>query len=539
MVGFWGREQEASPKMKAELQLAVAFAVSSAAFLGGTLSAADGKVEITVADKDTQQPIPVRMHLKDQRGKPVLPPRTVSWDDHFVFDGSLNLKLRPGKFTFEVERGPEYRVRTGEFEIRRGADDAHAMVLERFVDMKREGWWSGELHIHRRLQDIELLMQAEDLHVAPVITWWNDKDQWSDQPLPEDLVQAFDGNRFYHRMAGEDEREGGALLYFNLPKPLPLSGSAREFPSPVKFLEMARANDGVHVDVEKPFWWDMPVWVATKKIDSIGLAHNHLWRSGVLDNEAWGKPRDMAEYPSPHGNGRWSQDIYYQLLNCGLRIPPSAGSASGVLRNPVGYNRVYVFCGEELTYERWWEGLRAGRVVVTNGPLLRPLVNGKLPGHVFAADQGETIELNISLEFSTRDKIERLEIVCNGRVEHAVRTSRIRRARGATADAHVPGKWLDVDPRSHQQRADVSLRVDRTILRGDRARAANQQEVGAVLSRLGVRAGQANPPGGFGAATGGAAVPSSSARLLAETRRGRQRRVRECTHLAPRDGIEN
>ena len=140
----------------------------------------------------------------------------------------------------------------------------------------------------------------------------------------------------------------------------------------------------------------------------------------MLDNEAWGKTRDMAEYPAPHGNGRWSQDIYYQLLNCGLRIPPSAGSASGVLRNPVGYNRVYVFCGEELTYERWWEGLRAGRVVVTNGPLLRPLVNGKLPGHVFAADQGETIELNISLEFSTRDKIERLEIVRNGRVEHAV-----------------------------------------------------------------------------------------------------------------------
>ena len=28
--------------------------------------------------------------------------------------------------------------------------------------------------------------------------------------------------------------------------------------------------------------------------------------------------------------------IYYHLLNCGLRVPPSAGSASGVLPNPVG-----------------------------------------------------------------------------------------------------------------------------------------------------------------------------------------------------------
>ena len=39
-------------------------------------------------------------------------------------------------------------------------------------------------------------------------------------------------------------------------------------------------------------------------------------------------------------DGYWTQDIYYALLNCGLRIPPSAGSASGVLPNPVGYNRV-------------------------------------------------------------------------------------------------------------------------------------------------------------------------------------------------------
>ena len=214
--------------MKAKLQLTLAFAVSYAAFLGGRSPPPMAKSRLRWLTR-RQQPIPVRMHLIDERGKPVRPPRTVAWDDHFVFDGSLSLKLRPGKYTFEVERGPEYRVRTGEFEIRRGADDAHAIVLERFVDMKREGWWSGELHIHRPLQDMELLMRAEDLHVAPVITWWNDKDQWSEQPLPEELVHAFDDNRFYHRMAGENEREGGALLYFHLPKPLPLSGSTREF----------------------------------------------------------------------------------------------------------------------------------------------------------------------------------------------------------------------------------------------------------------------------------------------------------------------
>ena len=89
--------------------------------------------------------------------------------------------------------------------------------LERLADLAAEGWWSGELHVHRPVEAIELLMRAEDLHVAPVITWWNKNNLWDDQEaVPADPLVRFDGNRFYHLMAGEDEREGGALLYFNL-----------------------------------------------------------------------------------------------------------------------------------------------------------------------------------------------------------------------------------------------------------------------------------------------------------------------------------
>ena len=147
-----------------------------------------------------------------------------------------------------------------------------------------------------------------------------------------------------------------------------------------------------------------------------------MQRDGMLANEAWGKPRDNREYPDPHGNGFWSQDIYYRLLECGIRIPPSAGSASGVLANPVGYNRVYVHCGEVLEYDQWWENLRAGRVVVTNGPLIRdPRVNDELPGHVLRAEEGETLELHAALNLSIRERVDYLEIVKNGEVAHEVR----------------------------------------------------------------------------------------------------------------------
>jgi len=54
-------------------------------------------------------------------------------------------------------------------------------------------------------------------------------------------------------MAGEDEREGGALLFFHLKQPLPIAGAAREYPSPMKFVAEARKHAGVWIDVEKPF----------------------------------------------------------------------------------------------------------------------------------------------------------------------------------------------------------------------------------------------------------------------------------------------
>src|SRR5262249_31268554 len=156
------------------------------------------------------------------------------------------------------------------------------------------------------------------------------------------------------------------------------------------------------------------------KAPSSGLAHNHLWRRGVLDNGAWGRPRLRERSPPPAGNGYWSQEIYYHMLNCGLRLPPSAGSASGVLPNPVGYNRVYVHVGKDLGHDKWWDGLRAGRSFVTNGPLLRVRSDDKLRGHVFTAAKRQEIVIDLKASLTTRDAVERIEVIKDGAVERAV-----------------------------------------------------------------------------------------------------------------------
>jgi hypothetical protein len=375
------------------------------------------KIDLSVLDKQSGKPVPCRIHLKDSAGKAQQVPGLPFFRDHFVCNGTVALELKPGEYTYEIERGPEYSRASGKFTVKDKGTAAVKAELERLVNMPAEGWWPGELHVHRLVEDIELLMKAEDLHIAPVITWWNNRNQWATQKrLPEKLLIQFDNNRYYHVMAGEDEREGGALLYFNLPQPLPITGASREYPSPIKFLSEARKQKNVWIDIEKPFWWDTPVWLATGQVDSIGLANNHMCRSEVRDAEAWGKPRDKVRLPPPHGNGLWTQEIYYQVLNSGLRLPPSAGSASGVLPNPVGHNRLYVHNGKELDYDGWWQHLRAGQCFVTNGPLLRVEADGKLPGHVFTGGEGREISIEIKAKLTSREPVPFLEIVQNGQV---------------------------------------------------------------------------------------------------------------------------
>jgi hypothetical protein len=108
-------------------------------------------------------------------------------------------------------------------------------------------------------------------------------------------------------------------------------------------------------------------------------------------------------------------------LNCGLHVPPAAGSGCGTNDNPVGTNRVYVYCGDEFSLERWWGGLEAGRVFVTNGPLLRPTVEGHAPGYVFRLGKAESLSLEIGLDLATRVPVEYLQIVKNGEVAVEVR----------------------------------------------------------------------------------------------------------------------
>ncbi len=407
--------------------------------------AADPACELQInVDEARGQALPCRVHLSGPDGKPVTAPGLPFWKDHFSCSGQVTLKLAPGNYRYEIERGPEHQRLAGTVELK--ADRGHTLHarLDRIAELKRQGWYSGDLHVHRPVEEIELLMKAEDLHVAPVITWWNQRTLWAGKDRPREPLRRFDGDRYAHQMAGEDERGGGALLYFHLDEPLPITEAKREHPSPLTFVAEARKRSkDVWIDIEKPFWWDVPTWLASGRMDSIGLANNHMCRRTVSPTEAWGRPRDERELPPPLGNGRWTQQIYYNILDSGIRIPPSAGSASGVLPNPVGYNRVYVHVDSPFTYEKWWAGLKAGRSFVTNGPLLLCKADGQLPGHVFKGQEGKPLTLRLDLSLVTNDRVKAIEVVHNGKVVQRTDTDDVlAQTRSATLTVRNSGWFL-------------------------------------------------------------------------------------------------
>src|SRR5262249_3350496 len=100
-------------------------------------------LEIHVVD-NSGRPVPCRVHLTDAAGNAQRAGKLPFWRDHFVCPGSAELELRPGKYDYEIERGPEYRRAAGSVEISGGVKQV-SVTLERIADLAARGWWSGEL----------------------------------------------------------------------------------------------------------------------------------------------------------------------------------------------------------------------------------------------------------------------------------------------------------------------------------------------------------------------------------------------------------
>jgi hypothetical protein len=378
----------------------------------------DGVITISVADEDTGDPLAVRMELR-KKGRPVRirPEGAISQDGYLVFEGSVTLELKQGTYEFFIEAGPEYQFRQGHFIIERHSEDESKVQLKRRVNMRAEGWWAGDLDVKQHFDNLPLLMRAAGVEFAPVTMAENNhgKCQELQQSPNTDISES--SPPFFGPWAEVNNQLGGPLLFLaqdQLPNVCEL-GTGSTLPT-------LRSTEALAVALS-PYAWDLPIWIASGKLDAIEIIHRNALLDKTIDRERDGYQRDKKLFPGGMGNGRWSEAVYHHLLNCGLHIPPAAGSGSGSNGNPLGTNRTYAYCGERCTPASWLATLKAGQVMVTNGPLLRVKVEGHSPGHVFHLSAGDerNFQASMSVTFYERAPVEYLEFVRNGEVVHRVR----------------------------------------------------------------------------------------------------------------------
>ena len=70
---------------------------------------ASGQLEVHVIDRDTGEPLAVRMHLKNAQGKVIKPPGVPALGDHFVFYDKIVLHLPNGGYEFS-NCGADFRA---------------------------------------------------------------------------------------------------------------------------------------------------------------------------------------------------------------------------------------------------------------------------------------------------------------------------------------------------------------------------------------------------------------------------------------------
>jgi len=267
----------------------------------------------------------------------------------FYTDGAFHLDVPAGPTRIVVERGTEYRPLVESVRMPANSTLALDLALERWINLPAEGWYSGNTHLHYgegetqperrlwfdpRVEDLPVLIVSVLKRGA--LMYASNQFRIGRHPLssPDHVIDVGEENR--HNVGDWDIGLGHVMLV-----------NLRELVEPI--------SRGILVDSSNP---DYPPLV-----DACDNAHDQggitLWCHNGLGIEApvaaiLGRVDAMNMF-DPY----WMEpefDIWYQLLNCGVKLPISTGSDWFICSS----NRVYVDTGNEFAYDRWLFGLKAG-----------------------------------------------------------------------------------------------------------------------------------------------------------------------------------
>src|SRR5216117_1852681 len=378
-------------------------------------------LRLDVVDPD-KPPVAAKVSLKRKDGKFFAPLgslyRFSGGRMHFYARGEAELILPAGTYAITAWRGPEHRVFQMEIELQAGKASVLDVKLERWTDAWSRGWFSGENHIHANYgygawynspASILDMCEGEDLNVCNLMVANSDGDG------------VFDREFFRGRLDARSTSR--TLLYWN-----------QEFRSTI-WGHMTFANLGQLVepiftgfkDTTNP--WDVPTNAdLAGRTRAQGGVASYTHPANDLDDpyrtaySGKGIPVDVAlgridTIDVMDSGYAASVPLWYRILDCGFRIPATAGTDCFLNRinsSAPGWGRCYVRLPNAFDYKTWIDGERAGRSFISNGPMIELSVGDSAPG--------DTIKLSAPRIVRVRARgwaqapLEKLELVYNGRV---------------------------------------------------------------------------------------------------------------------------
>jgi TolB protein len=418
-----------------------------------------GRLHVTVLGPDGK-PTAARIFLHASDGRSYAPAggfhrvSSATETHYFHAPRSFDVDVPAGRTSVEAMKGFEYRPRAATVDVPAGARRSVTLRLERLVDLPAEGWYSGDTHVHDLHQGRFGLthqtffdqLVAEDLHVTNALIHMDDSKimgRWSDltgKPSPL-------STRDYLLQYGEEFRGSLghiALLdidHFVLPFESGLPNSAYAQPElDGGYLDSAKAQGGM-----------------------AGYVHPYL---NAVRDPADGSnsliPVDVAlgrgefyDVSSVYSDELASDEMYFRLLDCGFRLPATAGTDNftDVWRDPPpGTDRAYVHVRGPLTLAGWLAGIRAGHSYSSTGPLLWLDVAGRQMGDELALGASAPESVHVRATARSIAPVARLEIIVNGKVAATVAATDSSRV-GFDGEVAIPrGGWIAVravGPPSH------------------------------------------------------------------------------------------
>jgi len=390
---------------------------------------------------------------------------------YFHGNGTSILTLPEGEARVTVWRGLEHAIERRTVRIEAG--QSQTLTIEtRPLELPAgwsQNWTSGDVHVHMnyggayRNTPPRMVEQAaaEDLDV--VFNLVVNKEQripdigyFSTEPdtASNDRVLLLHGQEFHTGYWGHLGLLG-LRQHFLLPdySAYPNTGMARPFPDNGTVADLAHGQ-GALVGYVHPF-------DAAPDPGSDARLTNALPIDVALGKVDYFEVSGFSHYGE-------TQEVWYRLLNCGFR-PAAAGGTDAManyasLRGPVGLNRVYVASdpaadGEPADAagqrERWLQGLKAGRTLATNGPLLGFEAEGQGPGATLQLPPG-THEVTVRGFLRSIVPVDHLEIVFNGKVLRSIAIDESGQAAdlGGTVELDRSG-WLLLRAWSEDAHPDV------------------------------------------------------------------------------------